>query len=331
MTPTTSTVHALRAAVAADPFDHTPRLVLADALQEANDGDLSREICLLRIGATEGETQMRRRRAFAGWLVGRPGKCEECKGKRNRFLHAAGAGGVWRDCPTCSGSGDSMDRRWGKWMQLELDRADGVGPLDAWQLRDKITLARAALEPLLRRGARCWACSKIRNQQPREILEYPCSACCGNSGYTGALAEQDDVRVVTPVGEFTQRNPLIPVTWHLALPQTVSVTVEQLMRAGWAGKVWSEWQGAVGVEVSGKEPRKNRNGEYGWYWRMQDHDVDDLPPIIHDELTGYLTDNETRRFPGGNWRWYDSRASALAALGRAAWGWCVKQGNSCTS
>lgn len=139
MTPTLSTIAALRRAVLLDPHDDTARLVLADALDEHGDPMQAKWAALIRcqiemVGLSstdrtcpflddygmskprweEGICQCRGcvltrlesalLRDLTPWLR-RGERCERCKGKGMLRKRATRLGGEEHRCPTCHGTG----------------------------------------------------------------------------------------------------------------------------------------------------------------------------------------------------------------------------------
>lgn len=97
----------LRAHLLKHPLDTSAHLALSEAIADAGD---ERAAILYRIIHDAGSDDWRLQ--YATLLereIPELVPCPECKGKGKVFLHAAGAGGAWRKCDTCKGTGTVID------------------------------------------------------------------------------------------------------------------------------------------------------------------------------------------------------------------------------
>lgn len=209
--------NALLAAICAAPDDDTPRLVFADWLEEQS---VTRVTCP-RCNGTGSHALPTEQ------LVFRYGTRGE---KRIAALEHSG-------CGRCHGTGtvaDDFNTQWAELIrvQCELEPLRGLLSGQEWLechlridwLKGRESTLLAAVEPVIRRGAKCGRCEGTGNEDSQQMPDDPllCRVCHG--GYTGTLARKV---------ELWEKGGLM---WHYrcdfsrGFPQRVYCTLEEYQR-----------------------------------------------------------------------------------------------------
>ena len=286
-----NTADSLLAAIAADPWDDTARLVYADWLEE-HAGTVACPKC-----EGTGKATFLRQYKQCPWCRGmrhtrRGTVCRPCRGAGRKIDPSYAS-----RCPDCDGRATVLDR--------QRERANFI----------RVQVGLASLDPrdVCRHGlGRCGpalACPGCDLRRRENALRENCSVA-------GWLDYHVFNGWTVLVGDEMNRFGGPSVRWRRGFPAEVSTSLEHFLSSGFAARIGRVY-GVTGVVLSDREPYWHGRG-YCWYdkgRRRPSHNVpesaelpDELLSIVAAALPG-----ETIRFS-----MFRDAATARESLSRAA-------------